>query len=127
MAVWHALAKLRLQRETTIDILEAVTASMGKALRAFKLASSTVDTRELPSEVAARGRRNAATAAAKGTVSASSFGKNHKALNDKTFKLHGLGHTVQDIRDGGPTDVYSTQAVGQNDRCVENTKLIICF
>lgn len=115
MAVWHALAKLRLHRETTIQILEAATSSMGAALRAFKRACASVDTRELPGEVAARGRRTAAKAAVNGTVAAPVLGKNHKAFNDKTFKMHGLGYVPQDVREVGPTDVYSTQAVSATD------------
>lgn len=124
MAVWHALAKLRMQRETTIDILEAVTSAMGKSLRAFKRACASVDTRELPGEVAARGRRTAATAAAKGIVAPPSMGKNHKAFNDSTFKMHGIGDTPQDIRDAGPTDVYSTQAVSSINDSLPDTTLM---
>src|ERR1700724_3062038 len=53
LASWQGLAKLRLHTEDTLQLLDNVTASLGNALRAFKVQTcSTFDTKELPREVA---------------------------------------------------------------------------
>ena len=57
LATWHALAKLRLHTEWSVTYLEVMTKSLGRKLRAFvKSTCEAYDTRELPREVAARGR-----------------------------------------------------------------------
>ena len=75
----HALAKLRLHTESTICALETSTTRLGIALRKFQ---STIcaefETRDLPSEEAARGRRKAAKAKAK-PVSLKGKGKETEA------------------------------------------------
>jgi hypothetical protein len=59
-AQWHALAKLRLHNDFTLDILESVTESFGQQLRHFSdKTCSAFATRELPREYSARIRRNA--------------------------------------------------------------------
>ena len=63
MATWHFLAKLRLHTESTIMALETSTTRLGTAF--CKFASTTCEayvTKDLPSEEAARGRRQAALA-----------------------------------------------------------------
>ena len=113
LAVWHALAKLRLHTESTVRILEAVTTSLGKSRRLFASRSMEYNPRELPKEQAARGRRAAAAAAkGKGKGKASTIRSNViKYLNLATFKWHDLGHVPRAIRLFGSTDGYSTQIV----------------
>jgi len=75
LCTWHAFAKLRLHTETTLDHFEATTTSLGQLLRRFlNVTCNAFDTRETPSEEAARGRRKAAMAA-KGLASAKSKAK----------------------------------------------------
>lgn len=61
MAMWHALAKLRMHTTSTLSVFEQVTAELGSSLRRFSSGvCSHFRTRELPREEAARGRRTAA-------------------------------------------------------------------
>lgn len=58
LAEWHALAKLRMHTEHTLQQLEESTIILGKELRSFRNSSKTAWTcKELPRETAARGRR----------------------------------------------------------------------
>ncbi|GJE96476.1 hypothetical protein PsYK624_126730 [Phanerochaete sordida] len=123
MASWHALAKLRLHTETTVNILEASTPTLCKAIRVFATACDPLDIRELPSEEAARGRRKAKPKKSKKTAptqpcdepAANAKGKAPRAppkqvkLNLKTSKYHGIVHYPGGIRAAGTTDVFSTQ------------------
>lgn len=132
LANWHALAKLRLHTEDTLQLLAAATRTLGKALRVFRNETcERYDTRELPKEEAARGRREAAlrakgngckVKATKGNKKrnkkggddsnmATSPAAKRKTLNLGTYKLHALGDYVESIRRYGPTDGYSTQPV----------------
>ncbi|KAJ3524831.1 hypothetical protein NM688_g8496 [Phlebia brevispora] len=64
LAMWHALAKLRIHTTSTLNIFRQATSELGSSLRRF--ASHVCPhfaTRELPKETAARGRRAAAKAA----------------------------------------------------------------
>jgi hypothetical protein len=66
MAYTHALAKLRLHTESTLQLLEIVTIEFGKVTRRFKaITCMAYQTTELPREVAARVRREAREAAAR--------------------------------------------------------------
>jgi hypothetical protein len=59
-AHWHALAKLRLHNDFTLDILDSETRALGQQLRDFNdTTCSAFVTRELPREYNARIRRNA--------------------------------------------------------------------
>jgi hypothetical protein len=58
MAHWHGLAKLRLHTDVTLNIMEAVTTSLGQQLRKFKRNTcEKFETRELQREAEARARR----------------------------------------------------------------------
>ena len=75
---------------------------------------SQYDTTELPHELAARGRREAALAAKSG-MPRTTQGKlrpNHKQLNLSTYKYHALGDYPDLITHFGTTDNASTQTVG---------------
>ncbi|KAF7796319.1 hypothetical protein EIP86_007496 [Pleurotus ostreatoroseus] len=111
MLMWHALAKLRLQTETTVNLLEGVTTSLGRAVRKFARTVEDIKTYELPKEHAARKRREAAQSQANGSTATSTFlGRKIKKFSLLTFKWHDLGHLVRDILNFGTSDVYSTQA-----------------
>ena len=115
LSCWHALAKLRLHTETTLSILERFTETFGAATRRFAAACDDIDTRELPNEEAARGRRevNLAAKGKKSTKKVSGIvtGSKQKKLNLSTFKYHHLGHYPWAIRRCGTTDNYTTQTV----------------
>lgn len=95
---------------------------LGIALRKF--ASTTCEayeTRDLPSEESARGRRKAALSAKKkGVQKNTSTKKSVKKcmFNLSSYKLHSLPDYATSIRMYGTTDNYTTQAV-----CVCNLKL----
>lgn len=114
LACWHALAKLRLHSETTVQILEAFTTTLGKATRVFATACEDYDTRELPSEEAARGRRELRLRM-KSKAPASRARPKTKKLNISTFKDHNLGHYPWGIRHSGTSDNFSTQTVSLNN------------
>ncbi len=60
-ATWHALAKLRLHSDTTLDYFESMTKMLGNVIRAFvRHVCSAYVTKELPSETMSRQRRAAA-------------------------------------------------------------------
>ena len=57
-AEWHALAKLRIHTDSTLTLLENLTAELGQLLRKFRdVTCSTFSTVELPRETAARNRQ----------------------------------------------------------------------
>ncbi|KAF9551238.1 hypothetical protein CPC08DRAFT_768761 [Agrocybe pediades] len=59
-AEWHALAKLRMHTDTSLDLLESLTTQFGKLMREFRdLTCVAFETVELPREAAARAQRNA--------------------------------------------------------------------
>ncbi len=125
LATWHAYAKLRLHTETTLSLFDSTTKLLGSILRRFANTTCSVyETRELPREEAARGRRKAALAKKKNATGMGtskkgaekgkekeSGGPARKLLNLCTYKLHALGDYVQTIWRFGTTDNYSTQVV----------------
>lgn len=118
LATWHALAKLRLHTETTLKALETSTKRLGDALRMFKkVTCAAYITKELPSEEAARGRRQAALrnrqtpSATRRKADSTRAGKREKEFNLSTYKLHALGDYATAIRKFGTTDGYTTQIV----------------
>jgi hypothetical protein len=98
-AEWHALAKLRMHTDSTLDLLDAVTREFGRLMRQFRdKTSDEFDTREVPHET---GMQRGGTRSSK-----------KKKLNLNTYKFHSLGDYVATIRLFGTTDSYSTQVVG---------------
>jgi hypothetical protein len=66
LAEWHALAKLRMHTEQTLDCLEKSTTIIGRELRNFRDKSvKSFKCQELPKETAARQRRRERTQAKK--------------------------------------------------------------
>ncbi|OCB90166.1 hypothetical protein A7U60_g2627 [Sanghuangporus baumii] len=112
LATWHALAKLRIHTETTVGLLEEETKCLGRIVHRFKRTTCEgYVTHELPKEIAARGRREAAKIA-KGKQRIGTT-KNEEAkqkkLNINTPKFHALGYYAPAIRRKGTTDSFSTQ------------------
>lgn len=102
-AEWHALAKLRMHTDSTLDLLEAVTREFGRLMRQFcDKTSDEFDTRESPHKT--------------GTQSGGAHSSKKKKLNLNTYKFHALGDYVATIRLFGTTDSYSTQVVGPISR-----------
>ncbi|TBU55610.1 hypothetical protein BD310DRAFT_825501, partial [Dichomitus squalens] len=107
LANWHALAKLRLHTEITLDIFRASTKNMYNAIHRFaKKTCPQYQTKELPSEVTARTQRAKAAnvhAHPSSTRKLIAFKVHH------TYKFHSLGDYPDYIERSGPTDNYNTQ------------------
>jgi hypothetical protein len=66
LAEWHALAKLRMHTDTTLELMDSVTTKLGQQLRKFRDSTcSNFVTVELPKEVAAQKRRQSKAQAKK--------------------------------------------------------------
>lgn len=113
MATWHALAKLRIHTDTTVQFLEEETVRLGKQVRKFKdTTCAQYNTGELSKEIAARGRREAAMIVkGKKSITKSEKTKRKKVFNINTPKFHALGAYASVIRHKGTTDNYTTQVV----------------
>ena len=97
-AEWHALAKLRLHTNSTLDDLETVTKELGRLMQQFhNKTSAEYTTVDLPSGTDARNHSSS----------------KKRELNLNTYKFHALADYVATIRLFGATDSYST--------------LIVCF
>ena len=108
-AEWHALAKLRLHTESTLDLLEATTKEFGRLMRQFRgKTSDGFDTVELPHGADAR----------KGGPRSSK----KKTLNLNTYKFHALADYVATIQLFGTTDSYSTMLVSLSFILSSNTQ-----
>jgi hypothetical protein len=109
-AQWHALAKLRLQNDFTLDLLDYTTTILGAQMRRFhRDVCSKVATRELQREAEARAKREA-----KERKGGSSTARKPATLGIFTIKFHFLGDYVPIIRKYGTTDSFSTQTVGDS-------------
>ncbi|KAJ3804874.1 hypothetical protein F5876DRAFT_82487 [Lentinula aff. lateritia] len=113
-AEWHALAKLRLHTDHTLDYMETRTQDWGKLMREFRDLSEKFDTQETDREATARYKRSVEKAKkSPGThISASSTTTGthrKKGLNLFTYKWHAMMDYVWFIQWFGPSDIYSTQ------------------
>ncbi|KAJ8074151.1 hypothetical protein PM082_012443 [Marasmius tenuissimus] len=104
-AEWHAIAKLRLHTERTIDELNELSRELGNLLRAFRDSSANFNTLELPREAEARARRQRS----QNSNSQASSARRKKTLNFDTYKFHAIVDYTSTIPIFGPTDGYSTQ------------------
>jgi hypothetical protein len=118
------MAKFRLQTDPTLDDLGNSGTRLGEIIRKFKTRVCNVyATRDLPSEEAARGRRQAAKALkvaeaqnAQGGSQApvppvpkpSTKNSKYRQFNMETYKLHGLPDVPAAIRAFGVTENTST-------------------
>ncbi|KIJ07352.1 hypothetical protein PAXINDRAFT_121100, partial [Paxillus involutus ATCC 200175] len=111
MTTWLSFGKLRMHTETTLHFFDSCTTRLGQVLRRFRTdVCDEYDTRDLPKEAAARGRRTALLAK-KGIVpkTPGKSGPQRHTFNMSTYKLHALGDYVSSIWRFGTTDNYSTQ------------------
>lgn len=109
---WHALAKLRMHRECTLNFLDNLTREFGGLIRHFRdTTHSAFTTAELPQESAARRRHQSTNQQTGVSPATSSHERRLKTLNLSTVKLHFMGDYVAHIRHFGTTDSYSTQLV----------------
>ncbi|KAG2113257.1 hypothetical protein BD769DRAFT_1673787 [Suillus cothurnatus] len=109
LAEWHALAKLRLHTDDSLDKLDQALTALGKQLRRFQqFTCSAFQAMELPHEVTARQRRQDANLQST-RGEARSSGAHPKNFNILTYKLHALGDYTASIRLFGTTDSYTTQ------------------
>jgi hypothetical protein len=99
--------------DLTLDIMNDVTASLGKAFRNFNATVCPVySTRELPRESAARRRRqNPKSTEPTGKAKAFDGESRKKCFNLQTYKYHSLDDYVETIRQLGTTDSFSTAIV----------------
>jgi hypothetical protein len=110
-AHWHGLAKLRMHSDLTLEIMDEVTTSLGKAFRQFQNdVCPTYNSKELPREASARRRRHQ-NADANGKINSTRDEPLQKKFNLQTYKYHALGDYVKTIRQFGTTDSYSTTTV----------------
>ncbi|KAH7917181.1 hypothetical protein BV22DRAFT_1052620, partial [Leucogyrophana mollusca] len=114
-AHWHALAKLRMHTDETLDLLDSVTAAIGQQLRHFeKHTCAAFVTQELKREAERRQRRQSRSSSGNGNATGSMLrgrpARRRKTFNLQTYKLHSLGDYSSSIRKFGTTDSYSTES-----------------
>ncbi|KAF7310253.1 hypothetical protein MIND_00399200 [Mycena indigotica] len=117
LAEWHALAKLRMHTDTSMDMLRASTKELGRLLRRFRdHVCPFFATKELPTEERARERAQARkkgkskdTHRNRKTMMAKNVSTTKKDYNLFTYKLHALGDYIASILWFGTSDSYSTQ------------------
>ncbi|TEB31567.1 hypothetical protein FA13DRAFT_1590707, partial [Coprinellus micaceus] len=101
---WHALAKLRLHHDLTLDLLDYTTTRLGAQMRSFNRDTcEKTETRELAKEAEARARREG-KGKGKGTAS-----RKPAKFGIFTIKFHVLGDYSAVIRRYGTTDSYSSE------------------
>ncbi|KAF8638145.1 hypothetical protein AX17_002418 [Amanita inopinata Kibby_2008] len=123
LATWHGLAKLRLHTDTTLELLRGSTKRLGRDLRLFEMkVCPHFDTRDFPTEEAARIRRKANQAVqaiqqnANNAGSSALRGPKRRKFNINTYKVHALGDYEAAIREFGTSDNYNTQT-GELEHC----------
>ena len=109
LANWHALAKLRVHTDITIDNLGTATKHLYAAMNKFdKTTCREYPTTEMKKEAEARVRR----AQAKNPHADISTEPRPVHINVmNTYKYHCLGDYVEYIRRSGPTDNFNSQVV----------------
>ena len=122
MATWHFLAKLRLHMELTLTSLEISSTRLGATFHKFiSITCEAYVMKDLPSEEAARGRRQAALVQKKGISGGqaglakkegkkSSSVREHK-YNLSAYKPHAIPDYAPYIRLYGTTDGFTSQVV----------------
>lgn len=100
-AEWHALAKLRMHRECTLNLLDNLTQELGGLIRHFRDSTSRdFSTVELPQESIARRRHQVSNQqnSTLTTPASSSNGRRVKVLNLTSVKFHFMGDYTTHIR-----------------------------
>ncbi|KAG8696869.1 hypothetical protein FRC08_006873 [Ceratobasidium sp. 394] len=111
VAHWHALAKLRVQTTTTLNMLRTQTTVLARRLRRFQTTIAVrYNTVETDNEHEKQKRQETRRALATGSVVQST--EPHKRgvkFNLTTYKFHALGDYPDTIEKFGTTNSYSTQ------------------
>jgi hypothetical protein len=112
VAHWHGLAKLRLHTDTTLDILDTLTVSLGKGLREFNQNTcSAFTTRELQREANARSRKQAKAAQVrKGQMTTDAEISSESGKPKSTTKEAVAANTKKRKRETGATEPESVNA-----------------
>ncbi|KAH7903466.1 hypothetical protein BJ138DRAFT_1107647 [Hygrophoropsis aurantiaca] len=111
LAEWHALAKLRLHTDESLELLDNSLKALATQLRKFqRLTCAAFETKELPSKTMARQRQQKHN-----TVSNNSTGSRRKVFNLLTYKFHALGDYTVAIKKFGTTNSYTTQIHGEEE------------
>ncbi|KIJ43684.1 hypothetical protein M422DRAFT_252926 [Sphaerobolus stellatus SS14] len=112
-AEWHALAKLRMHTEFTLQRLEVATTAVGQMVRKFAAVTcAEFETEELDQEYQARKRRikqKESNGRSQHQSDAIILQPKKKTFNYHTPKFHFLGDYAPTIRWFGSTAGYSTQ------------------
>jgi hypothetical protein len=109
---WHALAKLRMQSETTLSALDKTFKRLSHRLRKFgDVTCAAFNAMELPKEKAARERKTARERSGLDNPDAGSGSRKTKKFNLRTYKFHAMGDYVRSIRLFGTTDSFTMQIV----------------
>lgn len=111
LAVWHALAKLRLHTDVTLDIFRASTRHMYEATKTFATVTCPRhETRESVQQAQARVRREQAQ---NPNAQPDSRRRQLKYNVINTYKYHSLGDFPDYVAGHGPTDNWTTQVVSR--------------
>ena len=112
-AYWHMLAKMCMQTDEMLELLDVITERLGRHLRHFKQDTcAAFNTRELKWEVECRQRHEPKSQAGNSITTPTTQGvRRLKTFNLKTYKLHALGDYSNSICKFGTTDSYSTEPV----------------
>lgn len=118
-AQWHALAKLRMHTDRTLELLDIVTVRIGREFRRFtKKTCTAFETKELKRETLARKRWRldqktaiSQTAPAWPQKKDDKGDRTLKMFNLRTVKYHFLGDYADTIHELGTTDSFSTEPV----------------
>jgi hypothetical protein len=110
-AQWHALAKLRIQSDSTLTFLDETFKKLSQKLRRFQRDTcAAFNAKELPKEKTARQRRDTQRSEPN-TIPTESSQPRVKKFNLGTYKFHAMGDYVRSIRFFGTTDSFTTQIV----------------
>ncbi|CDO68696.1 hypothetical protein BN946_scf184652.g23 [Trametes cinnabarina] len=114
-AYWHALAKMRMHTDASLDLLSHSTTVLGRSLRYFaEVTCMAFDTKESKAEYAARQRALARRKSVNSANSTALVGRRPRTFNLKIIKVHFLGDYVRCIKHFGTTDSYTTQ-IGEHE------------
>ncbi len=87
LAEWHALAKLRMHTDTTLDLLDSITTILGRELRQFRrTVCSAYATKDLPKEHAAHQRKKQRdkAMAATNNITSDAYGSSSKGTGSSS-------------------------------------------
>ncbi|KAI0269424.1 hypothetical protein BC834DRAFT_968038 [Gloeopeniophorella convolvens] len=123
MATWHALAKMRMHTDSSLQLLDDATTAIGVHLRHFAIVTcAPFQTKETEREYLARKRdeaRQSVTSTERSDSRSTEPGRRVRRFHLRTIKTHFLGDYVASIKYMGTTDSTSTQIGEQEHRRVK--------